>query len=199
MNFLGHLYLSGNFEEIKIGNFIADSIKGNKYKDFPEGIGQGILLHRKIDSFTDSHPLFLQSKRRLNSHYNHFGGIVIDVFYDHFLSKNWYDFSNIRLKEFARDSYSLLLKNYSILPENVKFFLPYMIKHNWLLMYSELEGIERVLIGLSKRTSLPEETNFAMKILHKNYDMYKEEFYSFFKDIVNYVSEKEGINLNFHV
>ena len=174
MNYLAHIYLSGEKDLVTIGNFIADSIKGKRYNNYPEGIKQGILLHRKIDSFTDSHPLFLQSKKRLNSHYKYFGGIVIDIFYDHFLSKNWNDFAESNLKDYTNEAYGLMYKNYSILPQNVKFFLPFMAQNNWLVMYSELEGIDRVLKGLSKRTSLPDHTKFAMKSLENNYSNYKE-------------------------
>ncbi len=90
MNYLAHLYLSGqDNKELLVGNFIADEVKGNKYKSYSQGIRQGIFLHRKIDEFADRHPIFNQSKKRLYPVYRHYAGVVNDIFYDHFLAKDW--------------------------------------------------------------------------------------------------------------
>ena len=89
MNFLAHIYLSGNNDLLKIGNFMADSIRGNSYENYPEEIKKGILLHRSIDSFTDMHPVYRKSKHRLHEKYGHYSGVIMDIFYDHFLAKNW--------------------------------------------------------------------------------------------------------------
>ena len=87
MNYLAHVYLSGSDQNIMIGNFIADSIKGSKYLEYPIAIQKGILLHRKIDSFTDHHPSFRNSTKKLHQRYGHYSGIIVDIFYDHFLAK----------------------------------------------------------------------------------------------------------------
>ena len=88
MNYLAHIYLSGDRELIRIGNFIADHIKGKKYQAFSQGIQKGILLHRQIDSFTDNHEIVRKSKRRLHERYGLYRGVIIDIFYDHYLAKN---------------------------------------------------------------------------------------------------------------
>ena len=92
MNFLAHIYLSGEDEGITIGNFIADGIKGKKYLSYPASIQKGILLHRGIDSFTDSHPTVRQSTARLHENYGHYSGVIVDILYDHFLAKNWEEY-----------------------------------------------------------------------------------------------------------
>ncbi|MCK4663411.1 MAG: DUF479 domain-containing protein [Bacteroidales bacterium] len=187
MNFLAHLYLSGNSDGIKIGNFIGDAIKGSDYNKYENNIRKGILLHRKIDYFTDKHSVFKKSKFRLNGKYKKHSGIVIDIFYDHFLSVNWEKYSNQSLNSFVKESYNLLLNNYSVLPQKVKFFLPFMIKNNWLELYSEINGIERVLNGMSKKTSLPQHTEFAINTLNNHYNDFQNEFCMFFSDIKTYI------------
>ena len=93
MNFRAHIYLSGENEPLKIGNFIADSIRGNSYLDYPEDLKNGILLHRYIDTFTDAHPIYRKSKHRLHEKYGHYSGVIMDIVYDHFLAKNWNKYS----------------------------------------------------------------------------------------------------------
>ena len=85
MNYLAHLLLSGNNEKIMVGNFVADWVKGRTFDQYPEDIQRGIVMHRAIDSFTDSHPLHKHSRSFFVPSYGHFSGIVVDVLYDHFL------------------------------------------------------------------------------------------------------------------
>ena len=108
MNFLAHIYLSGDTNEILIGNFIGDYVKGNDYLKYPTNIGKGILLHRKIDAFTDKHSVTKSCKTFINPKYRKFSGIVIDIFYDHFLATNWEQYSSVPLKEFAIRKYNIL-------------------------------------------------------------------------------------------
>ena len=89
MNFLSHLYLAGDSEELIIGNFIADAVKGSAFNQFSPGIQKGIVLHRKIDTFTDSHPVVELSKQRLRERYKKYASVIIDIYYDHYLAKNW--------------------------------------------------------------------------------------------------------------
>ncbi|MEX0290603.1 MAG: DUF479 domain-containing protein, partial [Flavobacteriaceae bacterium] len=94
MNFLAHIYLSFGDDEITIGNFIADSIRGKKYKHLPERVQKGVILHRAIDTFTDAHPTVRQSSKRLHENYSHYSRVIVDIFYDHFLAKNWKNYSD---------------------------------------------------------------------------------------------------------
>ena len=94
MNFLAHIYLSGNNDLVTIGNFIADGIRGKKYLEFPIDIQTGILLHRQIDTFTDAHKTVRESTKRLHKNYSHYSGVIVDILYDHFLAKNWASYSD---------------------------------------------------------------------------------------------------------
>ena len=108
MNFLAHAHLSGNNDDLLFGNFIADAVKGNGLLKFPEDIQNGIRIHRKIDSFTDTHEIFRQSLDRVREHFGKFGGIVLDIYYDHFLAQNWKTYSDTKLPHFASHVYQVL-------------------------------------------------------------------------------------------
>lgn len=190
MNYLAHIYLSGDDAEIKIGNFIADSVKGKKYLDFPKGIRNGIILHRAIDSYTDVHLLFRESSHRLFPIYSHYSTVIVDIFYDHFLATNWSKYSTIPLLEYVDDFYSLLNDNFELLPQNVKFFLPYMIKDNWLASYSSIDGIERILSQMNRRTKNRSQMNLAVKELELYYEQFENEFIKFFEDLQQFTSER---------
>jgi acyl carrier protein phosphodiesterase len=101
MNFLAHIYLSGDNYLIKIGNFMADGIRGKQFKNYPQEVQKGIVLHRAIDTFTDAHPVFRQSTKKLHSRYHHYAGVIVDVFYDHFLAKNWANYSDENLADYV--------------------------------------------------------------------------------------------------
>ena len=169
MNFLAHIYLSFNQPEITLGNFFADHIRGNKYKHFPEMIQKGILLHRAIDTFTDSHPIAKKSSKRLHKNYSHYSRVIVDIFYDHFLAKNWENYSEISLEQFAENFYTLLEENYEILPLGPKRMMPYMLADNWLVNYANLEGISRVLNGMNRRTQNKSRMNLAILDLEEHY------------------------------
>ena len=198
MNFLGHLLLSGDDEEIILGNFIGDSVKGREYKKYPEGVQTGLLLHRAIDSFTDNHEIVKSGKSKFRELYGKHSGILTDIFYDHFLSINWNSFSNLPKSEFIRNSYILLLKNYRIMPGEVKLYLPFMIVNNWLAKYEHIDGITQVLRGMSLRTSLPDLTDSCMHIFKNYYNELNSEFNSFFPEIIEHVKiRKEEIIANY--
>lgn len=190
MNFLAHLYLSGNNTDIMIGNFIADHIKGNRFKHFPLSIQKGIRLHREIDTFTDAHPIVKKSMHRLHERYRHYDGVIIDIFYDHFLAKNWQKYSDIPLKKYVDNIYTLLQNHLQILPEKTIEMLPYMIQYNWLYNYQYLSGIETVLIGMNKRTKGKSKMHLAIEDLRIHYNDFETDFTLFFKDIQSFTSHK---------
>lgn len=190
MNYLAHIYLSGNDTGIILGNFIADGIKGQTYKKYPDSIQKGILLHRAIDSFTDSHPIVRQSTARLHKTHGHFSGVVVDVLYDHFLAKNWRDYSTIPLEIYIQQFYTLLQDNYAILPEKIQKMMPAMLSENWLLSYQSKQGISIILNKMYKRIKRETNLNFAILDLEKYYHEFEEDFRLFFEEIRTFVIEK---------
>ncbi|MDP2089369.1 MAG: ACP phosphodiesterase [Flavobacteriaceae bacterium] len=190
MNFLAHLYLSGNNPNLIVGNFMADAVKGNSYLKFEDEIQQGILLHREIDTFTDQHPIVKQSKRRLNKRYNHFGGIIIDIFYDHFLAKNWTQFSNIPLELYVSEVYKILQKSAKIYPSNVNRLLYFMVYENWLLSYQHTDEIKKVLTRMSYRTKHQSYMELAIEDLLLHYGDFEKDFMLFFKEMILFAQSK---------
>ncbi|MGD1840209.1 MAG: ACP phosphodiesterase [Thermonemataceae bacterium] len=187
MNLLAHIYLSGASEKIAIGNFIADSVKGKKYLKYEEKIAKGILLHRAIDTFTDKHPVVMRSTKRLYATQKRYAPVVVDIFYDHFLAKDWYKFHATPLQEFTSDFYEVLQQYYTILPKRVQDFLPYMIREDWLYNYSNLEGIARVLDGMANRVKFKSNMDKAIIDLKRNYQLFQEDFDVFFPEIIDKV------------
>jgi acyl carrier protein phosphodiesterase len=188
MNFLAHLYLSANDDDIKTGNFIGDSVKGRAFLKYKLKVQQGILLHRKIDRFTDTHLVTKEISMLLKEKYGRYSGIVIDVFYDHFLSINWIKYSNVPLNIFVNSCYKALVKNFLILPAQVRNFLPILIAKNRLLSYLKLDGIENALITMSKYTSLPNESDFALEVIEANYQYINNQFLLFFDEVLEYTN-----------
>jgi acyl carrier protein phosphodiesterase len=190
MNFLAHIYLSDENEHIKIGNFIADSIKGNNYSHLPYQVQKGIRLHREIDSFTDANKIVKVSKRRLHERYGHYDGVIIDILYDHYLAKNWVNYSNIPLKEYSENFYEILRSNYDFLPDKIKHLMPYMIEDNWLLNYGNFQGIERVLHGMNRRTKNKSQMHLAIEDLKLYYVDLGNDFQLFFKELIQFTNQK---------
>ena len=190
MNFLAHLYLSGNNKNIMIGNFIADHVTGNQFGHYPQEIQQGIFLHREIDTFTDAHEIVRKSKRRLHERYRHYDGVIIDIFYDHFLAKNWIKYSTIPLQTFASSVYEILQKNSEILPVKSINFIKYMVEHNILYNYQFENGIEMVLIGMNHRTKGKSQMDLAIEDLKIHHQKFEKDFTLFFKDLEDFTSQK---------
>lgn len=184
MNFLAHIYLSGDNDLIKIGNFMADGIHGKQFDIFPMGIQKGIILHRAIDTFTDAHPVFRQSTKRLHANYHHYSGIIVDIFYDHFLAKNWNSYSNESLEDYSERFYQSLRDNFDDLTPKTQKMMPYLIAHNWLLSYQSIDGIESVLTKMDTRMKHESNMRFSIAELKTFYSEFESEFTTFFEDLI---------------
>jgi acyl carrier protein phosphodiesterase len=178
-----------------LGNFIGDYVKGKQHRDFPPEIEKGILLHRKIDEFTDRHEAVRACNQLLRTGYRKYAGVVTDIFFDHFLAANWQRYSTQSLRDATRRFHGILMSNYRVLPARVKMFAPFLIQHRRLESYARLEGIEESLQILSRRTSLPDETPFAMKTLREQYTQFDNAFAVFFPEIIRFAVEEAGVEI----
>ena len=183
MNYLAHLYLSGSDTDVKVGNFIGDYVKGNRFTRYAPAIQKGILLHRKIDAFTDLHPVFRGSSKLFQPMYRRYAGVVTDIVYDHYLAANWEQFSSQPLKNFVTESHCILMSHYFSLPGTVKQFLPFLIKSRRMEHYQSLHGVEKTLRIMAGHSSLPNHADWAMEQLDLHYTQLKGEFFEFFKEV----------------
>lgn len=191
MNFLAHIYLSGDDDLVKLGNFMADGIHG-KAENFPVRVQKGIMLHRAIDSFTDAHPVFRQGTKRLHPVYHHYAGVIMDIFYDHFLAKNWVKYHSVPLQEYTASFYRILENNYDILTDRTKGMMPHMISHNWLGSYATIEGIGRILTQMDHRTQNKSGMKNSVNQLQEYYEVFEAEFTDFFDELRKFVKEKSA-------
>jgi len=199
MNFLAHLFLSGESEKIMVGNFMADYVKGRKHENYKTEIQKGILLHRSIDFYTDTHPLVSQSGQYFKVVYRKYSSVLTDVIYDHFLAKNWALYHQQALPIFVSRCHEVLIKNYLVLPNQVKLFLPFLIKSRRLETYAEIEGLRTALNIMVRYTSLPDKTDLGIDILLENYAAIESEFHSFMKEMIAYIVNEKEIELKYLV
>lgn len=173
-----------------LGNFMGDFVKGKSYlQQYEPEIITGIELHRSIDEFTDSHPVVTESKNRLRPTYRHYSGVIVDVFYDHFLAANWTQFHPVPLEAFAQQAYKTIVSTRTILPAELNQMMPYMIKGNWLVNYSKVEGIHRALSGMASRTPYRSKMEEAVNDLNRHYGDFKNEFMEFFPQLEGFCKE----------
>ena len=199
MNYLAHLLLAENSPESRIGNLLGDFVKGDlqKYKTcYTEGIIKGVKTHRKVDNFTDTHRIYIRSKRRINSSNKRFSGIIIDICYDHFLANHWSVFSNEKLEDFIDNIYELLLENNEILPIRLQQGLPRMIAENWLGSYKTLEGVDLTFARIARRLKRENNLATALDELIDNYAEIESDFLSFFPELIGYVEKIHPVESN---
>lgn len=184
MNFLGHIYLNPDDDELLLGNFIADSVKGDPYRQLPEGVANGVKLHRAIDAFTDSHELVKKGAERFRSTQGRYASVVIDVVYDHVLASNWSEFHSQALDAFTQETYAKLENFSHQFPAAVQRYFPYMKQQNWLYNYQFEWGLRKSLEGLDRRTKV--DTSLVDSI-----DVYREYQQDFFEEFEQFIADAE--------
>lgn len=191
MNFLAHIYLSYEDEELMVGNFLADFIKNRDLKHYSKRIQDGIYLHRKIDSFTDNHLIVRQGTKRLQSKHHKYSPVIVDIFYDYLLVNNWEKYADHPISEFASNVYDILDNRMEIMPTMLKKRLPMMIADNWLVRYGLEEGLKFTFERMKRRVSYPQYFENVVDSLLTDYEAFKGEFNLFFPDVIEYVKKEK--------
>lgn len=181
MNYLAHIYLSGEEDAVIFGNFIADAIRGKAFKNYSPSVQQGILLHRSIDTFTDTHPIFRKHAKLFFKAHSHYSRVILDVLYDHLLAKNWEKYHAQDLHSFSQDFYEMTSNFSEPLPPKMTLFFEKMHTQNWLYEYAEISGIERILMHMSKRTSFASNFPAAVPLFLEHMATMETEFFDFFE------------------
>ncbi len=161
--------MSFNDPEILLGNLISDFVKGKKKFDFPQGIQNGIALHRAIDTFTDAHEATRKAKEVFRTHYRLYAGALVDVIYDHFLAMDENEFTDSSLHDFSLQVYSSIDKYEQWLPERFALMFPYLKEHNWLYNYRTRWGIGKSLGGVVRRAAYLTESETAFRLFEEHY------------------------------
>ncbi len=196
MNYLAHLFLAGNQPETMLGNFIADHVKGSDILRFSEKTRNGIAMHRAIDTYTDQHPVVRQSITRLRSDFSKYSGVIVDMFYDHYLSANWAEYSDTDIHTFTETRYRILNSFQAILPSRSAKLLYYMEKQNWLFSYGSLDGMQQAFNGMARRTTFESKMEFAVENLKAGYTEFGQEFRQFFPELQKFICENFDIAKN---
>lgn len=188
MNFLAHAYLSFGQEEILVGNFIADFVRGKELPKYPKKVQLGIRLHRAIDTYTDSHPLVKEVQSFLIPRFGHYSRVISDIFFDYFLAKNWKNYSEIPLEQFSLNSYRVLSNYPQELPEAFNRMLYWMQAQNWLYAYREPVGIQAALDGLTRRARFDSKMNASTQVLWEKELEIEAIFFAFFEDLETFTA-----------
>ncbi len=193
MNYLAHLFLSHETPEAVIGGLLGDFVKGAVGDRFTPAVAQGIVLHRKIDRYTDAHAIVAGSKRLISPLRRRFAGIMVDVFYDHFLAKHWSRYASLPLNDFTRRIYSILNQHRHTLPAALQRILPRMVSDDWLGSYRELRAVEAALGGIARRLKHKNNLGDAAEELARRYGQFEYHFFVFFPDVIRYVNGEKTL------
>lgn len=188
MNFLAHIYLSGENKQIQLGNFLADMVKPKDRELYSKDFQKGIELHLAIDEFTDHHEMVRESKKLIWDKYRHYSAVLVDIFYDHFLALQWNAHSEIPMRTFVDDFYRLMHDEYPNLPEGGQRLLPFMEAQDWLYNYQYPSGIHRVLQGMSRRASFKSKMEGGVEDLKLHFEDFQSHFNIFFPELKNHVA-----------
>lgn len=190
MNYLAHFYFSHESAPAILGSILGDFVKGPiDSAAFCEKTRRSIRLHRAIDSFTDQHEIVIGSKNRLAKPYRRYAGILVDIYYDHFLAKHWDRYSDLSLEKFASDMYRVLNASQSGLPSRLQRMTPYMIEEDWLSSYREMDNIARALRGVSKRLRHDNPVSSGIVELENNYVDLERDFALFMHRLDEFVCD----------
>jgi acyl carrier protein phosphodiesterase len=185
MNFLAHLFLGPQDPQQALGSVLGDFVRGPVAKlELPQGVREGIWLHRRIDSFTDAHPLITVSKTRVSPERRRYAGIMIDMFYDNLLARHWELFADQSIEEFTRGMYALLLKQRDVIPANAWPVISRMAEHDWLTSYARLPNLHQALDNIALRLRRSNPLPGSAGELERDYAGFEADFLAFMPQVM---------------
>lgn len=190
MNYLAHLRLAPPEDGLRVGNLLGDFAQGLDLADLPAALRQGVEHHREIDRFTDHHPAFRRSRARLPETLQRFGGVLVDVYYDHFLARHWERFGDGRpLTEFTQDCYRALDDHADLLPRRMNRAAFHLRRLDWLARYRDVFHVddvtEKIAGRMRRRTPIAE----GGRALRASYGGFERDFYSIFPDLLRLATQ----------
>ena len=193
MNHLAHAFLADNTAASVIGNLSGDFVRGPLDSQFQPDIAEGIRLHRKVDSFTDAHTMTRRSRKRFVGAQRRVAGVVVDVYYDHFLTEHWALFSDETFPAFCQRIYATLRIHQSLAPVHFKNFIPRFIEHDLLASCSTIDGVREVISRLARRWERkPELRGLLLRAgddAYRHHESMQDDFLAFFPELIREVEE----------
>lgn len=190
MNFLAHAFLAGPDPADRLGGMLGDFVKGPLPAGLPAPVAAGVALHRRIDSYADAHPAFRASRARVSAGRRRYAGIMIDLFYDHFLARAWDEFSPEPLPDFTAGTYALLARHSALLPPRLAQIFPHMRREDWLGSYRALPSVGEALDNMSRhRLSRPNPLAGAAEELEVGYGGFERDFRAFLPDALSFAGQ----------
>lgn len=193
MNYLAHIFLARQSEDAMIGALLGDFCKPDKASDYGEEVQREIYIHRKVDAFTDAHPITLEAKSRFRDKTRRYAGIALDIFYDHVLARTWLNYDVTPLDEFVQCFYRALLDRRECLPTRLGIMAPGMASHDWLGSYREFAAVKVALYRtsgrLSKGGNLLQE---SVDDLEANYEFLSDCFDAFFPELIRFTERERA-------
>lgn len=194
MNYLAHLFLTDDSPHGLIGALLPDLVRGSSSGPAHPAIRAAVRLHRRIDAFTDSHYLFVRSRRRLGPEHGFLAGVIVDMFYDHFLAADWSRYSDTPLTDFVTHVYEVFARHTDLMPEQMRPPIQRMIDQDWLGSYATVGGISSRLAQMSahlaKRLGRPVRMQDAIAALQTNRDALAADFHAFFPLLIDHAQVK---------
>ena len=194
MNYLAHLYLADDSDDSIIGNLLGDFVKGCPECRYSKAITSAIFFHRRVDGFTDAHPITRISRNRVSSKRHRFAGVIVDVCYDHFLARYWQNFTTMNLTSYIKKVYSVLDQNRALLPKRLQCILPRMVSDDWLGSYSDLNGVGKALDRIAGRLSRGSVFRRAVIEIESNYSALEYDFLDFFPELVKFAMARKPVS-----
>lgn len=195
MNWLAHLYLSEPTPAFRLGNLLPDLAPIVALTHLPAEFQAGIQCHRRIDAYTDAHPIFRRSIARLGPPFRRFGGVLVDVFYDHILAREWASFATTPLPEFAAEIYASFDAHWAHVPESARGRLQAMCEADWICSYRDIAGITEALTRIGGRLRRPTDLAASVPIFSREYEAFRRDFAEFFPQLIAHVGPAAGHRL----
>ena len=186
VNFLAHAYLAAGSDHAIVGSLMGDFVKGPLGDRYGAELTRALVLHRRIDTYTDAHDVVRQSRRRVSTGRRRFAGILVDVFYDHFLARHWDEFSDVPLERFTAHIYAVLREHHALLPERLQHVAPHMAAADWLASYRHVDAIGLALDRIGQRLKRGNAMLRSAEELLAQYGPFEADFRIFFPDVVRF-------------
>lgn len=192
MNHLAHALLSGPEEALQLGGWLGDFVRGRIDATLPNGVQRGIALHRAIDTFTDTHVDIRRARGLFEPPYRRYAGILVDIWFDHLLARDFRRWSATPLQPFGEASQQLLTDNHALLPESLRRFNRYMHARNLPAAYADREMISEVLAGVSARFKRENPLAQGLIEISRLEHELADVFAGFFPQLVSFAAEKRA-------